>query len=218
MKAISLVPHTTNLSLRDISEPMLTSPHDIKIKVLQVGICGTDKEEAAGGRAEAPIGKQQLVIGHEMFGLVLETGNQVQAVKKGDYGLFTVRRGCNECPACLNDRSDMCYSGKYTERGIKGADGFQAEYVVDNEQYFIKVPDSCKNIGVLTEPMSVAAKAIDEALIIQEVRLQKITTGLNWLKGKKALIAGLGPIGLLTAFALRLKGAEVAGLDIVDEN
>jgi threonine dehydrogenase-like Zn-dependent dehydrogenase len=218
MKAISLVPHTTNVSLTDISKPQLKSPHDIKIKVLQVGICGTDKEEAAGGRADAPIGKQQLIIGHEMFGQVIETGDKVQAVKPGDYGLFTVRRGCNECAACLNNRSDMCYSGKYTERGIKGADGFQAEYVVDNEQYFIKVPTSCNNIGVLTEPMSVAAKAIDEALIIQEARLQKIVAGTNWLKGKKALVAGLGPIGLMTAFALRLKGADVTGLDIVDEN
>jgi threonine dehydrogenase-like Zn-dependent dehydrogenase len=218
MKAIALVPHTTNLSVTDILEPSLMSPHDIKLRVLQVGICGTDKEEAAGGRADAPIGKQQLIIGHEMFGQVTETGDQVETVKQGDYGLFTVRRGCNECPACLNNRSDMCYSGKYTERGIKGADGFQAEYVVDSDQYFIKVPDSCINIGVLTEPMSVAAKAIDEALIIQGARLQKILAGTNWLKGKKALVAGLGPIGLMTAFALRLNGAEVTGLDIVDEN
>lgn len=218
MKAIILLPHTTKVSLTDISEPQLMSPHDIKMSVLQVGICGTDKEEVAGGRADAPIGKQQLIIGHEMFGQVMETGNKVEAVKRGDYGLFTVRRGCNECPACLNNRSDMCYSGKYTERGIKGADGFQAEYVVDIDQYFIKVPESCSNIGVLTEPMSVAAKAIDEALIIQEARLQKIINGTNWLKGKKALVAGLGPIGLMTAFALRLQGAEVTGLDIVDEN
>jgi D-arabinose 1-dehydrogenase-like Zn-dependent alcohol dehydrogenase len=108
-------------------------------------------------------------------------------------------------------------TGKYTERGIKGADGFQAEYVVDHEQYFIKVPESCKDIGVLTEPMSVAAKAIDEALIIQQARQQEVAVTPNWLKGKKALVAGLGPIGLMTVFALRLHGAIVTGLDIVDE-
>lgn len=217
MKAISIVPHEANITLKEISEPRLTSDSDIKIKVLQVGICGTDREEVTGGRADAPEGKQSLVIGHEMFGQVMETGRNVKDVKDGDFGLFTVRRGCNECPACLNDRSDMCYTGKYTERGIKGADGFQAEYVVDSEQYFIKVPASCKNIGVLTEPMSIAAKAIDEALTIQQARLKKIDTTKNWLKGKKALVAGLGPIGLMTVFALRIKGAEVTGLDIVDE-
>jgi glucose 1-dehydrogenase len=218
MKAISLIPHTTNISLADIPEPEITAPDEIKIKVWQVGICGTDREEAAGGRADAPQGKPSLIIGHEMFGQVVEVGHNVQSVHAGDYGVFTVRRGCNECPACLNNRSDLCYTGKYTERGIKGADGFQAEFVVDNEQYFIKVPEDIKNIGVLTEPMSVAAKSIAEALIIQGARLSGIVSPANWLKGKKALIAGIGPIGLMAAFALRLLGAEVIGMDIVEND
>jgi threonine dehydrogenase-like Zn-dependent dehydrogenase len=217
MKVISLIPHTTNVSLTDIVEPEVLSPNEIKMKVLQVGICGTDREQIEGGRADAPAGKQELVIGHEMFGQVVEAGSAVQSVAAGDYGMFTVRRSCGECIACLNNRSDLCYSGKYTERGIKGADGFQAEYVVDNEQYFIKVPAEIKEIGVLTEPMSVAAKAIDEAMIIQGARLQNITPNSNWLEGKKALIAGIGPIGLMAAFALRLRGAHVIGMDIVDE-
>lgn len=218
MKAISLVPHTTNVSIEEIGEPQIVSPYDIKIKVLQVGICGTDREEAEGGRADAPAGKHELVIGHEMFGQVVETGNKVQSVKPGEYGLFTVRRGCGECEACRNNRSDLCYSGRYTERGIKEADGYQTEFVIDKEQYFIKVPEQIKHIGVLTEPMSVAAKAIDEAIIIQGARLKDILPAGNWLKGKKALVAGLGPIGLMAAFALRLQGANVTGLDIVEEN
>ncbi|OQP59233.1 alcohol dehydrogenase [Niastella vici] len=218
MKAVSLVPHTTNISLKDIDEPQISSPNDIKIKVLQGGICGTDREEAEGGRADAPAGKHELVIGHEMFGVVVETGSEVKAVSPGDYGLFTVRRGCGACEACLKDRPDMCFSGRYTERGIRGADGFQTEFVVDQERYFIKVPGEIKHLGVLTEPMSVAAKAIDEALIIQQARLHGIIPAENWLKGRKALVAGLGPIGLLAAFALRLQGANVIGLDIVDEN
>lgn len=218
MKAIALVPHTTDVSLKDINEPDIKTSHDVKVKVLEVGICGTDREEAAGGRADAPPGKKELVLGHEMFGQVVETGSAVQSVNAGDYGMFTVRRGCGECDACLHNRSDLCFTGRYTERGIKGADGFQSEYVVDDEQYFIKIPAEIKTIGVLTEPMSVAAKAIDEALIIQGARLQQILPGADWLAGKKGLIAGLGPIGLMAAFALRLRGAEVTGLDIVEEN
>ncbi len=218
MKAISIVPHEAKVMLTEVSEPRLNSAHDIKLKVLQVGICGTDREEISGGRADAPAGKHSLIIGHEMFGVVVETGNKVQEVKRGDYGLFTVRRGCNECAACLNNRSDMCFTGKYKERGIKGEDGFQTEYVVDHERYFIKVPESCKTIGVLTEPMSVAAKAIDEALIIQLARQGNILDDTDWLKGRRALVAGLGPIGLMTVFALRIMGAKVTGLDIVDES
>jgi glucose 1-dehydrogenase len=218
MKAISLIPGTTNVSLADVTEPQINLPNEIKMKVWHVGICGTDREQVEGGRADAPKGKRELIIGHEMFGQVVEVGKSVIDVKPGDYGMFTVRRGCNECPACLNNRSDMCYTGKYTERGIKEADGFQAEFVVDKEQYFVKIPESIKDIGVLTEPMSVAAKAIDEAMIIQLARLKGFEKSENWLKGKKALIAGIGPIGLMAAFALRLRGAAVVGLDIVDED
>ena len=218
MKAITLVPGTTTVSLQDVPEPVISAPDEIKLRTLQVGICGTDREQVAGGRADAPAGKQKLVIGHEMFGQVVEIGEKVRSVRPGNYAMFTVRRGCGECPACLNNRSDMCYTGKYTERGIKGADGFQAEYVVDKEQYVIKIPDAIQEIGVLTEPMSVAAKAIDEAIAIQAARLSGFDRTENWLQGKKALVAGIGPIGLMAAFALRLQGTDVIGMDIVDEN
>ena len=218
MKAIAIVPGTTNVSLIDMEEPMIKAPDEVKIKIREVGICGTDREEVAGGRADAPAGKKQLVIGHEMFGEVVEVGAQVTRVSKGDFAVFMVRRGCGKCRACLNERSDMCYTGDYTERGIKGADGFQAEYVVDKENYLVKVPPSVKEIGVLTEPMSVAAKAIDEALIIQRARLGNFDKEENWFKGKKALIAGIGPIGLMAAFALTLRGAKVIGMDIVEEH
>jgi threonine dehydrogenase-like Zn-dependent dehydrogenase len=218
MKAIALVPGTTEVSLVDINEPTINSPHDVKLKVWEVGICSTDREEVSGGRAETPKGERSLVIGHEMFGQVSETGSAVTKVKKGDYGVLMVRRGCGACEACRNGRSDMCYTGNYTERGIKAANGFQSEYVVDEEQYLVKVPADMKEIGVLTEPMSVASKAIDESLQIQQARLGSFSKNKNWLQGKKALVAGLGPIGLMAAFALRLRGAEVIGLDIVDED
>ncbi len=217
MKAISLVPGTTNIKLTDVSEPMISQPDEVKIKMKEVGICGTDREQAEGGRADAPVGKSELIIGHEMFGEVIDVGAEVKSVKVGDHAVFTVRRGCGKCKACNNDRSDMCYTGDYTERGIKGADGFQSQFVVDKEKYLVKVPEEIKDIGVLTEPMSVAAKAIDEAMIVQSARLKDFDRTENWLKGKRALIAGIGAIGLMAAFALRLRGAEVIGMDVVDE-
>lgn len=218
MKAISLLPGTSELSLEDVKEPGIKQPDELKLKVIEVGICGTDREEANGGRADAPKGKEKLIIGHEMFGEVVEVGDAVKTVKKGDFGLFSVRRGCGKCVACLNNRSDMCLTGDYTERGIKEADGYQCEFVVDREQYFIKVPKEIKDIGVLTEPMSVAAKAIDEALLLQKKRFEDFEDASTWLKGKKALVAGVGAVGILGAIILRLKGAEVYGLDIVDKD
>jgi glucose 1-dehydrogenase len=216
MKAIAITTGTKDLNIVDRPEPMLSAPDEIKLRVLRVGICGTDREEASGGRADAPAGQNDLVIGHEMFGQVEEVGSQVQTVRPGDFGCFTVRRGCGHCPACLNDRSDMCSTGDYTERGIKQRDGYETELVVDQLQYFVKVPKEQVALGVLSEPTSVAEKAIDEALSVQAARIPAATDPRKWLEGKQALVAGLGPIGLLAAVALRLRGAKVLGLDVVD--
>ncbi len=159
MKAIALTPGTTTLQLVDRPEPSVTAPDEVKLQILEVGICGTDREEASGGRAEPPSGQTELVIGHEMFGRVVEVGQAVKTVRRDDYAVFTVRRECGHCPACDVSRSDMCYSGDYVERGIKGRDGYQAEYVVDHERYVVRIPEGIASIGVLTEPMSVVEKA-----------------------------------------------------------
>jgi threonine dehydrogenase-like Zn-dependent dehydrogenase len=216
MKAIASVPGTATLRLVDRPEPSVTAPDEVKVRMCRVGICGTDREEAAGGRARAPDGRRELVIGHEMFGRVVEVGRAVTRVRPGDYAVFTVRRGCGRCPFCAMNRSDMCSSGDYHERGIWGLDGYQTEFVVDTEQYTVRVPPELEPIGVLTEPLSVVEKAIDEAVRMQFARLPAAPAAPAWLSGRRCLVSGLGPIGLLGAMTLRLRGAEVYGLDIVD--
>jgi threonine dehydrogenase-like Zn-dependent dehydrogenase len=217
MKAIAVVPGTTQVRLVDRSEPSITSPDEVKVRIVRVGICGTDREETTGGRALVPTGRQDLVIGHEMFGAVVEVGKAVARVQPGDYAVFTVRRGCGKCMPCRMNRPDMCRTGDYHERGIWGADGYQTEYVVDKEQYVVRIPREMDRIGVLTEPLSVAEKAIDEAVRLQFARLPDALATPDWLQGRHCLVAGLGPIGLLATLALRLRGAEVFGLDVVDE-
>ncbi len=216
MKAIALTPGTTRIHLIDVPEPAVASADEVKVRMLRVGICGTDREEASGGRALAPQGRSELVIGHEMFGQVVETGTSVTRVKPGDYAVFTVRRGCGECTPCMMNRSDMCLTGRYRERGIWGMDGYQTEYAVDKEQYLVRVPEDVETSGVLTEPLSVAEKALDESIRLQSARLPEAAATPDWLHGRRCLVAGLGPIGLLAALALRLRGAEVFGIDVVD--
>lgn len=216
MKVIAIVPGTTDVHLADRPEPRITAQDELKMQVLQVGICGTDREEASGGRAFAPHGQKDLVMGHEMFGQVVEIGGNVTRVRVGDYAVLTVRRGCDECVPCLMRRPDMCRTGHYLERGIKGLDGYQSEYVVDKEEYAVRVPPELQSIGVLCEPLSVAEKAIDEAVRLQTARLPDAAVTPDWLFGRHCLIAGLGPVGLLAALVLRLRGAKVYGLDIVD--
>lgn len=217
MKAIAVSPGKPGAFLVEREEPQIQSPDDIKVQILDVGICGTDREEAAGGRSKPQQGEKDLVIGHEMFGIVRETGRAVTKVAPGDHVIFTVRRGCGHCDACSMGRPDMCTTGDYTERGIWGRDGYQAVFVVDKEQYCVKVPEGLKDIGVLVEPLSVAEKAIDEGVLVQKSRLPYAGDTEGVLANRNILVAGLGPVGLLAAFALRLRGAKVYGLDVVDQ-
>jgi len=216
MKAIAIVPGTKTLRIVDRPEPDVSAPDEIKLRVIRVGICGTDREEVSGGRATAPEGRDELVIGHEMFGQVIEIGQAVSRVHPDDYAVLTVRRSCSECLACAMNRPDMCHTGQYKERGIDGLDGYQTEFVVDKERYAVHVPDELAAIGVLSEPLSVAEKAIYESVGVQWSRLPEAPATPDWLHNRRCLVAGLGPIGLLAAMALRLRGAEVYGLDIVD--
>ncbi len=218
MKAIAIVPGTAGSRIVQRSEPLIAAPDEVKIRIIRVGVCGTDLEEVSGGRAQAPDGEKELVIGHEMFGQVVGVGSSVTRVKTGDYAVFTVRRGCGQCPNCLMNRSDMCQTGKYRERGIRGLDGYQTEYAVDKEQYVVRVPAELEPVGVLMEPLSVVEKAIDEALSVQTLRCPEAATTPDWLHGRRCLIAGLGPVGLLAAMVLRLRGGLVYGLDVVDAN
>lgn len=216
MKAIAIVPGTKGSRMVDRPEPSVAAPDEIKLKVIRVGICGTDREEISGGRADAPDGQKELVIGHEMFGQVVGLGSSVARVKMGDLAVFTVRRGCGECPSCLMGRADMCQTGKYKERGIRGLDGYQTEFVVDKEQYIVRVPSELEASGVLMEPLSIVEKAIDDALQLQIVRCPEPAITPDWIVGRRCLVAGLGPVGLLASMVLRLRGAEVYGLDVVD--
>jgi len=216
MKAIANITGTSTLELVDRTEPILSADDDVKLQILRVGICGTDREEAAGGRSKPPAGQNELVIGHEMIGQVVEIGKSVTRVALGDFAVFTVRRGCGKCLPCLMNRSDMCQTGEYAERGIWGLDGYQTEYVLDKEQYVVRIPAELEPVGVLCEPLSVAEKAIDEAVRLQVARLPDASATLDWLHGRPCLVAGLGPIGLLAALVLRLRGAQVYGLDVVD--
>jgi threonine dehydrogenase-like Zn-dependent dehydrogenase len=218
MKAITIVPGTAGSRLVERPEPPIAAADEVKARVIRVGICGTDREEVSGGRAQAPDGCHDLVIGHEMLGQVVSIGSAVTSVRAGDHAVFTVRRGCGACTSCLMNRSDMCQTGRYRERGIRGLDGYQTEYVVDREQFVVPVPAELEPVGVLLEPLSIVEKAIEEALRVQTVRCPDAAATPDWFHRRRCLVAGLGPVGLLAAMALRLRGGEVYGLDVVDSS
>src|SRR5205809_5234156 len=164
MEAIAVTPQKRKVEIINQSEPTILSPTDVKLRMLEAGVCGTDKEICAFEYGTPPAGSDYLVIGHESLGEVIEVGPAVSFVKVGDLVVPTVRRPCShsECHPCRAGYPDFCITGDYTERGIKGAHGFMTEEVVDHERYMHLVPPELRDVAVLTEPLTIAEKARDQ--------------------------------------------------------
>lgn len=197
----------------DIPEPEIASDGDVLVRTLMVGLCGTDREILEHGYGRPPDGSDFLVLGHECLGEVVEIGTGVMRLKPGQLVVPAVRRPCNsiKCAACRKGRPDFCLTGDFTERGIVGAHGYLCERFVDSQEYFFPVPDVLREVGVLTEPLTVAMKALIQIRDIQD-RLPYIDKpGLKKgdLVGMTAIVLGGGPVGLLGAMALLNSGARV---------
>jgi threonine dehydrogenase-like Zn-dependent dehydrogenase len=224
MFAVGLVRDKPGIQSFQIPEPGITQPDAVLVKVTRVGLDGTDFSLVRYDEKNLPQGKDELVLGHEMVGIVQETGPEVRTLKPGDIVTMTVRRGCGLCHPCLHGQSDMCLTGLYTERGIYKADGFLTRYVVDREQYVVKVPPDLERYAVLTEPLSIAEKGVEQIRLIQS-RLpwtcphpEHTFSSPNWGECKTALVIGAGPLGFLATCLLRLAGVTTYVAEIVPEN
>lgn len=202
MKAIVVRPgEKESIHMRDMPDPVM-SPDHVKVKMLRVGLCGTDAEINHGLYGKPPDGEEFLILGHENLGVIADVGKNVTGWKPGDLVVSTVRRPCGECPNCDGGENDCCSSGKYTERGIMRRHGFMAEYYVETPEYLNRIPKAVEPFAVLLEPMSVVEKGIDHAFLLQR-RL------MTW-KPRLCVVLGGGPVGLLGAAALRARGLRVA--------
>ena len=170
MEAVAIFPAKEQVRLIDHAAPSISSPAQVKLRVLEIGICGTDRWLCESYWGTPPSGCEYLVIGHESVGEVMEVGRQVTGLKPGDLAVPMVRRPCphEHCPACRNGRQDFCLTGDYAERGIKDTHGFMTEFVVDEEEYVVPLPADLRDIGVLVEPLTIAEKALAEVEQIQQ--------------------------------------------------
>ena len=192
MKAISVFPGRPNsVHIAEVPKPALDevpNGRGVLVKVLRVGVDGTDKEINAAEYGEAPPGFDFLVVGHEGFGRVESVGANVSEFKIGDYVVATVRRPGKSIYDLIGT-SDMTTDNTYYERGINLRHGYLTEYYVDDAEFIVKIPKDLKNVGVLLEPLTVAEKGIYQAYEIQ--RRLKV-----W-RPRKAAVMGAGTIGLL---------------------
>jgi len=204
MKAITVEPKKTGTAkLVDIPEPGLHEG-SVLVQAIAVGVCGTDVEIVEGKYGWPPPGQQTLVLGHESLGRVIDPGPS-SGLKRGDLVVGIVRRPDPvPCPNCAVGEWDMCRNGLYTERGIKEIHGFMSEYWRIEPEYAIKIDPTLGILGVLLEPSSVVAKALEQVSLIGR---------RSFWEPKTALITGAGPVGLLAALFAKLYGLDVHVLD-----
>jgi threonine dehydrogenase-like Zn-dependent dehydrogenase len=209
MRAVTVSPAARSITVREHHDAELRSPIDVLVHVFDVGICGTDHEIASFKYGTPPAGDDYLVIGHEAFGRVVEVGSAVARIKAGDMVVPMVRRPCphEECAPCRNGRQDFCATGDFRERGIKGLHGYMTERIVDHERYFVTVPSTLREAGVLVEPLSIAEKALEQIEALEN-RLPEGARHTH-VQPKTAVVLGAGPVGLLGSMLLRAAGYRV---------
>jgi threonine dehydrogenase-like Zn-dependent dehydrogenase len=209
MRALTVEPGQPNSIRLEEVKPPPDADGAVLVRVLALGICGTDLEIMAGDYGWAPPGAQRLIIGHESLGRV-EAAPDDCGFARGDLVVGIVRRPDPvPCPACAAGEWDMCRNGQYTERGIKQRNGYGAEEVRVEPDFLVKLDPALGMLGVLLEPTSVVAKAWEH---VERIGAR----GAAW-SPRLALITGAGPVGLLAALLASQRGYEVHVLDRHDD-
>jgi threonine dehydrogenase-like Zn-dependent dehydrogenase len=188
--------HAHSTAVAELPEPR-PGAGELLLRTLEVGVCGTDREISEGDFGVAPEGRDRLLLGHELLGVVERGGH---GFARGDLVTATVRRSCRHCDACAEGSPDACHTGDYLERGITRLDGFASELTAERAEHLVPVPRSLGRLGVLAEPASICARAIRHARAVAERQ--------PW-RTERALVIGTGAIGMLSTYFLRLDGFEV---------
>lgn len=206
MRAAGLDFERKTFSTFNLPDPDSPGPDEALVRVRQVGICGTDRELARFAIGSPPQGESRLALGHEALGEVIECGS-ASGLKRGDWVVPAVRRSCSPpCPSCARGRRDLCQTGAALERGIFGLHGYMADYALDCAADLFLVPPDLAEVAVLAEPLSVVEKAVGRALAMHPG------------EPTRGLALGAGPIGLLAALVMRIRGLEAAVYSLEPED
>jgi threonine dehydrogenase-like Zn-dependent dehydrogenase len=177
----------------------------VLVRGMALGVCGTDRDIAAGYYGSAPPGHKRLIIGHESLGRI-EDAPADSGLSPGGLVIGIVRHPDPvPCANCAAGDWDMCSNGQYTEHGIKALDGFGSEFYRLDPKFVVPIDPALGMLGVLVEPTSIAAKAWDE--------IDRIGSRALW-KPERALITGAGPVGQLAALLSVQRGLDVHVVDL----
>lgn len=181
------------MELREVPDPVLSNPHDVKIRLLVLGVCGSDIHYYTTGRIGSQVVSYPFTVGHECAGEIIETGSEVTRVKKGDIVAVEPAMWCGTCDQCLSGRHHTCRNLKFL--GCPGqAEGSLSEQIVMPERNCFPLPANLNaDHGAISEPLSIGLYSVIKA---------------GDIKGKNIGILGFGPIGMSVMLAAKNSTAE----------
>jgi L-iditol 2-dehydrogenase len=181
------------MEMREVPEPVIINEKDVKIKMLVVGVCGSDIHYYTLGRIGSQVVKYPFPVGHEGAGCVVETGVGVKRVKPGDFIAIDPAMPCWKCDQCLTGRHHTCRKLKFL--GCPGqAEGCLSEYIVMPEESCFQLQKGLKpDNGVISEPLAIGVYSVKQSIPVI---------------GAKIGILGFGPIGMSVMLAAKAQGAK----------
>lgn len=192
MKAMMLT-GIRKMEMKDIPEPEIVNPNDVKIRMSVVGICGSDIHYYTQGNIGSQVVEYPFTVGHEGAGVVVATGSSVTKVKPGDKIAIEPAMPCWECDQCLAGRHHTCRKLRFL--GCPGqAEGCLMQYIVmPEESCFPLAPNLNPDHGSISEPLAIGVYAVKKAGDVKNLKLG---------------ILGFGPIGMSVMLAAKAMGAE----------
>ena len=165
-------------------------PTEVLIQVKACGICGTDIHVYHGSPGSAEV-TPPVVLGHEMAGVVVSTGNEVANLAQGDRVTVDPNIFCGECSYCLEGNRHLC--SRLTAIGVNYDGGFAERCRVPASQVYRFKGSIPYGVGALTEPLACCLHGMD--------RIGKVT-------GRNVAVIGAGPVGLIMIQLAFLSGAS----------
>jgi L-iditol 2-dehydrogenase len=202
MKAMMLT-GIREMEMKEVPDPVILNPGDVKIRILVLGICGSDIHYYTKGQIGSQKVNYPFTVGHECAGLVVEAGPVVTRVRKGDIIAVEPAMWCGKCDQCLTGRPHTCRNLKFL--GCPGqAEGSLSEYIVmPEESCFPLTGDLIPDHGAISEPLAIGIYSVKKA---------------GEIKDAKIGILGFGPIGMSVMLAAKaLEAGQIYITDKVDE-
>ncbi|MFI7610939.1 2,3-butanediol dehydrogenase [Nonomuraea terrae] len=198
-----------DIRVEQVAEPQVKEPDDVLVEVAYCGICGTDLHEYSVGPIVTPVAPHPLtgatlpqILGHEFSARVAAVGAAVRDVAVGDRVSIMPAIVCGRCRYCRRGQGHLCV--RFACTGLSAETGGLAEYALVKEYQVAKLPDEVSDVeGAVIEPAAVAAYGVERAGV----------TG-----GDIVLVAGAGPIGILSAMYARAVGASTVIISEPNKN